>query len=480
MSAAIAILFAASGMFAIASAAGPTTHVSTSGRYHIDLPGNGLPRDVQLAPPTDVMHDDGAPSTGTTGGSVNESGTFSCGGVPAVVIGLGQSYSGTAQGTADFGLLRVHADAGTTNSPASIVCPDTPPIAGYSGRSFTTASATFEDDVTVGSASGLPAGTPKHLHFTAVLAASASGNGSYGGSDPTHAVVQYSISASVLVGSPSVNTSFDAGIASTFPSNGQSSGEADVTVGTVVRFTGSLTATAQAAGNGAADATADASNTAHAFIDSDDPDVVLTSASLHDYRSGAVSSTTTTTTPGTSSTTSTLAPGTTVQPLSGKSMLLKDSLVPKKRKAVFTSKDPAFSITGFDPRMGGAEVRLFGPNTGSSDVWTLPATGWTFKKRAYHYADGSQAHGPVVAASLANGKITVKAKGAGITYPLLGTVPQQAIAVALVFPASPATPNAVVCADFPGTRGAIKSDTPKKGVFKAVDADAPATCRALR
>jgi hypothetical protein len=166
--------------------------------------------------------------------------------------------------------------------------------------------------------------------------------------------------------------------------------------------------------------------------------------------------------------------------VSGQSLVVKDSAVPKKRKAAFASRDPAFSVAGLDPRTGGAEVRLFGPGTGASDVWTLPADGWTFKRSKYHYGDKAHAFGPVVSATLAAKRITLSAKGAAITYPLLGTGPQQAVALAIVFPAGTANPNDAVCADFPGARGGLKTDDPKKGVFKAAKAEAPATCRALR
>jgi hypothetical protein len=40
--------------------------------------------------------------------------------MPFVSIPVGQGFAGSAQATADFGLLRVHADAGIENTPATI------------------------------------------------------------------------------------------------------------------------------------------------------------------------------------------------------------------------------------------------------------------------------------------------------------------------------------------------------------------------
>ena len=157
--------------------------------------------------------------------------------------------------------------------------------------------------------------------------------------------------------------------------------------------------------------------------------------------------------------------------MSADSFVLKDSAVPKRRKAAFTSSDRGFSTAGLDPRTGGAEVRLFGPDTAAADIWTLPAAGWTLKKGKYRYADKAHAYGPVVSAIVANRHIALEAKGAAISYPLLGTA-QHAIALALVLPSGPGDPTAAVCAEFPGAE--------HKGVFKATKATAPVSCRALR
>ena len=183
---ATAILLAASGVITVPTASavtGATTRVMTSGRYHIELPDNG-PRDVALGVPSDVMHD-GTTSAGATGGNVGAEGTAFCGG--GVTIALGQAFSGTAGGTADFGLLLAGADAGFENTPASITCPGIMPTPNsYAGNTFTTVTATFVDFITVGSASGLPAGTMKHLRFTAVIHAGVGGVGGKRARRPLH------------------------------------------------------------------------------------------------------------------------------------------------------------------------------------------------------------------------------------------------------------------------------------------------------
>ncbi len=493
---AAAIFLAASGAIIVPAASaitGATTRVVASSRYHIDLPGAGLPRDVVLGPPSDMMND-GTTSAGITGGNVGVEGRFNCSGDVAIL--LGQAFSGTAGGTADFGLLLASADARIENTPADINCPGTTPEANsYPGNTATTVTATFDDFVTVGSASGLPVGTMKHLRFTAVVSGAVGGSGGSG----ARAVVLYTVTHNVGSGSPTVNTDLGPdGFPETFPPSGQSSQEVDVAVGTRFRYSGILTVGAGATGGTVVGANAN-SGDAHAFIDSDDADVVLVSASGHDYRSNAVSTTTTSTTttlppatlPPATLPPSTLPPSTlppaTLPPLpprtldlvSADSFVLKDSAVPRKRRAAFASSDPAFSTAGLDPRTGGAEVRLFGPDTGASDVWALPASGWTIKKGKYRYGDKAHAYGPVVSAIVADKRITLQANGAAITYPLLGTAP-RAIALALVLPAGPSDPTAAVCAELPGAQGPPNKKDLAKRLFRATKAKAPLSCRALR
>ncbi len=132
------------------------------------------------------------------------------------------------------------------------------------------------------------------------------------------------------------------------------------------------------------------------------------------------------------------------------------------------------ATTGLDPTRG-AEVRLRGLHTGAHDTWVLPAGGWKATKKGFKYADKTQANGPVTAAVMAKGKVVVKAKGAAVAYPLLGTGPQGAIAVAMVFPGG----ATALCAELPGAGTTAKKDDPAKGVFVATKAPAPTACRGL-
>jgi hypothetical protein len=113
--------------------------------------------------------------------------------------------------------------------------------------------------------------------------------------------------------------------------------------------------------------------------------------------------------------------------------------------------------------------------TGAQDLWTLPAGGWKATKKGFKYVDKTQANGPVTAAAIAKGKVVVKAKGPGVAYPLRGTGPQGAIAVAIVFPGA----ASALCAELPGVGATPKKDDPAKGVFVATKAPPPTACRGL-
>ncbi len=161
--------------------------------------------------------------------------------------------------------------------------------------------------------------------------------------------------------------------------------------------------------------------------------------------------------------------------MAGKTLALKDKANPRKRTGVFVTRDLAPGIIGLDPLVGGAEMRLFGMRTNERDTWPMTASGWSRTKKGFRYADKTGANGPVTAATLARGKLAVMAKGAGLGYALLGAMPQQGIAVAVVFPGG----STAVCAAFPGAAGVLKKDNPVKGVFVAKNAEAPGTCDAL-
>lgn len=222
------------------------------------------------------------------------------------------------------------------------------------------------------------------------------------------------------------------------------------------------------------------------------PDATVDSASGFDYLNpgGAGGTTTTTsittsttagTAPTSSTTTTTTVPQIALRLVAGKTLKLKDNPKPTKRSATIVAADASFTVAGLDPTQGGAEVRLFGPDTGERDAWPLPQAGWRVKgkraKRIFKYVDKARVNGPVTAAALADGKIAVTASGAGIGYTLRGTGPQHEIAMAIVFPRS--SPTQAACAEFPGTMGTVAKDDPVKGIFAATKANAPTTCRAL-
>jgi len=144
--------------------------------------------------------------------------------------------------------------------------------------------------------------------------------------------------------------------------------------------------------------------------------------------------TTTVTTLGGSTTTSTTTPGgIATRFVPGKALSLKYNAKTTKRRGTLVLTVDDAATTGLDPTPG-AEVRLRGLQTGVHDTWVLPAGGWKATKKGSTYADKTQANGPVTAAVMAKGRVVVKAKGAAIAYPLLGTGPQGAIAVGMVFP----------------------------------------------
>lgn len=183
--------------------------------------------------------------------------------------------------------------------------------------------------------------------------------------------------------------------------------------------------------------------------------------------------TTTTTVPGaTTTTTTTLPSGLVTRFLGGKTLALKHGANATKASGRVVLQG---DLSGLDPTQDGAEVRLRGPDTGASDVWSLPASGWKRTKKGLKYTDTARANGPVTSAVIAKDKLTVTAKGTSIAYPLLGGGPQETIAVAVLFGSG----STALCADFPGAGRTPKKDDPGKGVFVATKAPAPTICRGL-
>ena len=158
-------------------------------------------------------------------------------------------------------------------------------------------------------------------------------------------------------------------------------------------------------------------------------------------------------------------------PVSGKKLLIKDNANTSKRKAVWISKDAAFTATG-DPTVNGATVAIVNPNLAHcrTDVWQLPAANWSNKNGKFKYKDKGLVNGPVKSAVLKAGLIKIVAKGSGIDFPLLHNGPQGSVG-ALVF-----VDVLRACALFPGAQGVLKKDDSAKGAFIAVKAEAPNAC----
>jgi uncharacterized delta-60 repeat protein len=163
--------------------------------------------------------------------------------------------------------------------------------------------------------------------------------------------------------------------------------------------------------------------------------------------------------------------------LAGKRLLARDHVDSERRRVAFVLGDATFQVTGLTPTIDGAEVRLVGPYTGQRDAWPLPAAGWRTRRRGgFEYRDDAGSFGPVVSALVADGRVAVKARGAGIDYVLRGSGPQQSIAVAVTFPA--AATKTAICAEFPGMGRRARPDDPRRGIFRSRNAPAPVGCGA--
>jgi hypothetical protein len=174
-----------------------------------------------------------------------------------------------------------------------------------------------------------------------------------------------------------------------------------------------------------------------------------------------------------------------VQPVSGEQLTIKDNVEPRKRKIVFSAKDPGVDLTGVDPVSTGAYLQVYN-SSGSGDAVCipLPAVGgsWQSKgtgpKLTFVYKDKSGANGPCASASLKNGKhlkVACGAKLRPISYSL--DEPAQT-SVAIRFE----TAAVAYCAQFGGNvkkdSGTDPPNAHGKGVFQAVDAPAPVACPA--
>ena len=158
-------------------------------------------------------------------------------------------------------------------------------------------------------------------------------------------------------------------------------------------------------------------------------------------------------------------------PLAGTKLLIKDKPSDATKRLVsFKAADAAVSVSGIDPTATGATVEIVNQNPGvaQSDVFALPAIGWTAAgapATSYKYKDKTLANGPVKTAQVKGGKLVkLVAKGATMTFQL-GLVPQGSVGV--VFTSG----SARYCTLFGGT---VKKDTETQ--FKATKAAAPGTC----
>jgi hypothetical protein len=164
--------------------------------------------------------------------------------------------------------------------------------------------------------------------------------------------------------------------------------------------------------------------------------------------------------------------------ISGKRIVVKDNTKPVKRSAVVISKDGNLNVTGLDPVVGGATFYLIDPFPGqTSSTFQLPASGWSSKNGKYTYVDKKLVNGPVKRAKLKNGFLKLVLKGSAIDFPVLGVAPLEQVGGVLELSTAFATVK--ICFLFPGSQGTVKKDSPTKGIFKAIDAEAPGDCPAI-
>ena len=153
---------------------------------------------------------------------------------------------------------------------------------------------------------------------------------------------------------------------------------------------------------------------------------------------------------------------------------IKDNVVPAKYKLSFNSKDPSIVAANFASMMEvGAHLNLCNLNVVRCSAFlSIPASGWKTTRKGFKYADKPGANGPVRSITVSDGKLVLRLAGAGFNFPLLGQPgPQGTLGFALWSNLTP-----VVCAQVPGSQGTVKRDSPAKGTYIAVKAEAPAIC----
>lgn len=173
-------------------------------------------------------------------------------------------------------------------------------------------------------------------------------------------------------------------------------------------------------------------------------------------------------------------------PVAGSRLLLRDRAgSPEARRVAATLRDPLLEIprpgTASDPRLAGATVTLENPGTGEAAVFALPAGGaWQglgvpAGDAGYVYRDPGGAAGPCRTLVVQRGRrLVLRCDGRAGPIPFsLDEASQGVVEVRVAFGS-----GAVVCARFGGTvrRDAGTGSPPGRGVFRAVDAPAPASC----
>jgi hypothetical protein len=166
-------------------------------------------------------------------------------------------------------------------------------------------------------------------------------------------------------------------------------------------------------------------------------------------------------------------------PVTGKKLLIKDPAKPEKRRAIYLSKDESFSTAGIDPTVNGVRFMLLGQSPSQFDEFPMPAGGWKEKKPGrFVYNDKDHVNGPVVAGILRNGIVKVVVSGSGMTFGIRGVAGGQGPITANLQIVNDDVVN--ICTTFPGMDGEVKKNDGEKGLYLAVNAEAPTmSCAAI-
>ncbi len=189
--------------------------------------------------------------------------------------------------------------------------------------------------------------------------------------------------------------------------------------------------------------------------------------------------------------------------VSGKRVVVKDkSTDASKRKLVALSKDPSITTpaagSSGDPRLNGAEVKLFNPVTGQSETFALPPTpfgDWKALgknpegKSGYKYSDKDSVNGPCKIVIVKPGGLRPNGQPKPGLAKAVCLAKVQPMSFALDDPDQQGTmgftvqlgADTPVCAIFDGGATLLRdfgTGTKPSGValFKAKDAPAPASC----